>query len=122
VIPFERRFEHIINATIAIADGDEQERIWLNHPQPWQSFDELFQSLHEDTAWQAFLEEFGSKLGPTVLACWSEFKHALDAYYDQGADGLSRAEILKDPEWIRVRSLANAFLESIYEFRKQSGD
>lgn len=122
MIPFEERLDLIVNATIDIADAAEQERIWLNNPEPWQCFEELFQSLHADSVWKKFFEEFASRLGPTILTRWSEFKRALDAYYDKGARHLSRAEVLKDPEWHRVRGLANAFLESVYEFRKNNGD
>jgi len=120
MIPFERRLDLIIDATIDIADGAEQKRVWLNDPKPWQSFDELFQTLDADTGWQKFFDEFGPRLGPTILARWSEFKRALDSYYDKGARHLSRAEILKDLEWHRVRILATEFLEAVYEFRKRT--
>jgi len=121
MISFERRFDLIINATIAIADGAEQERIWLNDPQPWQCFDELFQTLDSDSVWREFFEEFATRLGPAILARWSDFKAALDSYYGRGTRHLSRAEILKDPEWHHVRKLANDFLEVVYEFRKGNG-
>ena len=104
---------NIKEAVKDIADKNFQEEAWFGKGDYISSPDELYCTLFDDFIFEDFLENDEAGLTDTQKRLGYKLISALESYSPKGQSLPEPGQMINDPEWSKVRDVAQAFFDSL---------
>lgn len=103
--------KNIKEAVKDIADKNFQEEVWLHETNIVSSPVEVYCTLFDDFSFPDFLEAKEAHLTKEQKVAGRKLIDALDRYSPPGKELPSPKQMVRDPEWHKVRAVAQDFLK-----------